>query len=98
MPTDWNSTAIFLTWDNLGGFYDHVSPPVVDNFAFGPRVTSRPTACSTASISSKTPNAGLPVSADPGLTFLRQDQAFGAPVGLAAELLSTLPPMVWSGA
>ncbi|HZY70515.1 MAG TPA: alkaline phosphatase family protein [Thermoplasmata archaeon] len=23
----WNSTAIFLTWDDYGGFYDHVAPP-----------------------------------------------------------------------
>lgn len=35
---DWNSTAVFLTWDDFGGFYDHVSPPKVDNFGFGPRV------------------------------------------------------------
>lgn len=34
----WNSTAIFLTWDDFGGFYDHVPPPKVDNFGFGPRV------------------------------------------------------------
>jgi phospholipase C len=34
----WNSTAIVLTWDDFGGFYDHVSPPVVSNTAFGPRV------------------------------------------------------------
>ncbi len=26
---DWNSTAIFLTWDDWGGFYDHVTPPTV---------------------------------------------------------------------
>ncbi len=24
---DWNSTAIFVSWDDWGGFYDHVSPP-----------------------------------------------------------------------
>ena len=35
---DWNSTAVFLTWDDFGGFYDHVPPPQVDNFGFGPRV------------------------------------------------------------
>lgn len=35
---DWTSTAIFLTWDDFGGFYDHVAPPSVDNFGFGPRV------------------------------------------------------------
>ena len=27
---DWDSTAIFLTWDDWGGFYDHVQPPRVD--------------------------------------------------------------------
>ncbi len=26
----WNSTAIFVTWDDWGGFYDHVAPPIVD--------------------------------------------------------------------
>jgi phospholipase C len=35
---DWHRTAIFLTWDDFGGFYDHVPPPAVDNFGFGPRV------------------------------------------------------------
>lgn len=34
----WNSTAVFITWDDFGGFYDHVPPPQVDNFGFGPRV------------------------------------------------------------
>jgi phospholipase C len=36
--SEWNSTVVFLTWDDFGGFYDHVPPPVVDNFGFGPRV------------------------------------------------------------
>ncbi len=35
---EWGSTVVFLTWDDFGGFYDHVAPPVVDNFGFGPRV------------------------------------------------------------
>jgi phospholipase C len=35
---DWNSTAIFLTWDDWGGFYDHVAPPVVDRNGYGLRV------------------------------------------------------------
>ena len=26
---DWNSTAILLTWDEGGGYYDHVPPPQV---------------------------------------------------------------------
>ncbi len=34
----WTSTAIFLTWDDYGGFYDHVAPPQVDGFGFGIRV------------------------------------------------------------
>jgi len=34
----WNSTAIFITWDDFGGFYDHVAPPQVDNFGYGIRV------------------------------------------------------------
>jgi phospholipase C len=35
---DWNSTAIFLTWDDWGGFYDHVAPPHVDLNGYGLRV------------------------------------------------------------
>ncbi len=35
---DWTSTAIFLTWDDWGGFYDHVAPPVVDGNGYGLRV------------------------------------------------------------
>jgi phospholipase C len=34
----WNSTAIFLTWDDYGGFYDHVTPPQIDSFGLGFRV------------------------------------------------------------
>jgi phospholipase C len=35
---DWKSTAIFLTWDDWGGFYDHVAPPRVDENGYGIRV------------------------------------------------------------
>jgi phospholipase C len=35
---DWKSTAIFLTWDDWGGFYDHVVPPGVDQNGYGLRV------------------------------------------------------------
>jgi len=35
---EWNSTAIFLTWDDWGGFYDHVAPPSVDQNGYGLRV------------------------------------------------------------
>jgi phospholipase C len=34
----WNSTAVFITWDDFGGFYDHVPPPQVDRFGLGLRV------------------------------------------------------------
>jgi phospholipase C len=34
----WKSTAIFVTWDDYGGFYDHVPPPQVDGFGLGIRV------------------------------------------------------------
>jgi phospholipase C len=35
---DWKSTAIFLSWDDWGGFYDHVAPPRVDQNGYGLRV------------------------------------------------------------
>jgi phospholipase C len=34
----WESSAIFLTWDDWGGFYDHVEPPRVDRNGYGLRV------------------------------------------------------------
>ncbi len=30
-PTLWATTAIIVTWDDFGGFYDHVAPPVGPN-------------------------------------------------------------------
>jgi phospholipase C len=35
---DWKSTAIFLSWDDWGGFYDQVVPPAVDQNGYGMRV------------------------------------------------------------
>jgi phospholipase C len=35
---DWDSTAIFLSWDDWGGFYDNVVPPAVDQNGYGLRV------------------------------------------------------------
>ncbi|MFP5268453.1 MAG: alkaline phosphatase family protein [Acidobacteriota bacterium] len=35
---DWKDSAIFLAWDDWGGFYDHVIPPVVDENGYGIRV------------------------------------------------------------
>jgi phospholipase C len=35
---DWDSTAIFVTWDEWGGYYDHEVPPVIDGTQLGIRV------------------------------------------------------------
>lgn len=34
----WKNSVIFVTWDDYGGFYDHVAPPQLDAFGLGPRV------------------------------------------------------------
>ena len=34
----WNSTAIFVTWDDWGGWYDHVAPPIDNSYELGMRV------------------------------------------------------------
>jgi phospholipase C len=38
----WEDTAIIVTWDDFGGFYDHVPPPILPmpqgDFQLGPRV------------------------------------------------------------
>jgi len=34
----WNSTAIFISWDDWGGWYDHVAPPKMDDMGPGFRV------------------------------------------------------------
>ncbi|HEY5426593.1 MAG TPA: alkaline phosphatase family protein [Candidatus Tumulicola sp.] len=34
----WNNTAIFVTWDDWGGWYDHVAPPQLDYNGLGFRV------------------------------------------------------------
>lgn len=35
---EWNSTAIFITYDEAGGYYDQVSPPTLDGVQLGVRV------------------------------------------------------------
>ena len=35
---DWDSSAIFLAWDDWGGFYDNVVPPHKDTLGYGMRV------------------------------------------------------------
>jgi phospholipase C len=34
----WSSTAIFITWDDWGGWYDHVSPTIYNSYELGMRV------------------------------------------------------------
>jgi phospholipase C len=34
----WSSTAIFISWDDWGGWYDHVPPPIVSSYKYGFRV------------------------------------------------------------
>jgi phospholipase C len=34
----WEHTAIFITWDEWGGFYDHIVPPEIDDVGLGVRV------------------------------------------------------------
>jgi phospholipase C len=35
---EWSSVAIFVSWDDWGGFYDHLAPPVADENGYGIRV------------------------------------------------------------
>jgi phospholipase C len=36
---DWSSCAIFIEWDDMGGFYDHVAPPFsIDSLGLGTRL------------------------------------------------------------
>jgi phospholipase C len=34
----WSNTAIFITWDDWGGWYDHVAPPIYNSYEYGFRV------------------------------------------------------------
>ena len=34
----WKNTAIIITWDDYGGFYDHVAPPQIDQYGLGFRM------------------------------------------------------------
>jgi len=34
---EWNSSVIFVTWDDEGGFYDHVPPPQINSYGLGLR-------------------------------------------------------------
>ncbi|HZT97137.1 MAG TPA: alkaline phosphatase family protein [Chloroflexota bacterium] len=34
----WKNTVVVVLWDDFGGFYDHVAPPVQSKYSLGPRV------------------------------------------------------------
>lgn len=34
----WDHTAILITWDDWGGWYDHVAPPIANSYEYGFRV------------------------------------------------------------
>ena len=34
----WANCAIIITWDDYGGFYDHVPPVQIDGYGFGFRL------------------------------------------------------------
>ena len=34
----WSSTAIIITWDDWGGWYDHVAPTILNSYEYGFRV------------------------------------------------------------
>jgi phospholipase C len=34
----WNTTAIIITWDDWGGWYDHVAPSIYNSYEYGFRV------------------------------------------------------------
>ncbi len=34
----WNSTAIFVTFDEGGGFYDNITPPAINHYGLGQRI------------------------------------------------------------
>jgi phospholipase C len=35
---EWNSTVVFVSWDEYGGYFDHVPPPQIDSAGLGFRV------------------------------------------------------------
>jgi phospholipase C len=41
-PKVWRKTALFITWDENGGFFDHVPPPVAPKGTPGEYVTASP--------------------------------------------------------
>ena len=78
---DWNSSAIFLAWDDWGGFYDNVAPPYVDGLGYGIRVP--------AMVISPYARSGYidhqPLSFDAYLKFIEDDFLNGARLNPASD-------------
>jgi phospholipase C len=49
-PKVWKKTALFVTWDENGGFFDHVAPPVAPRGTAGEWVTASPLPAAAAGI------------------------------------------------
>jgi phospholipase C len=71
---DWKSTAIFLAWDDWGGFYDHVAPPAVDQNGYGLRVP----AITISPYARKSFTDHQTLSSDAYLKFIEDDFLGGA--------------------
>ncbi len=71
---DWDSSAIFLTWDDWGGFYDNVVPPRVDPLGYGIRVP----ALVISPYASRSFIDHQPLSSDSYLRFIEDDFLSGA--------------------
>jgi phospholipase C len=78
---DWNSTAIFVSWDDWGGFFDHVVPPTVDALGYGIRVP--------AMVISPYARRGFidhnNLSSDSWLKFIENDFLYGARLNPATD-------------
>lgn len=59
---DWSSTALFITYDEGGGFWDHVAPPVKTDYGYGTRIPTVIVSPYTATgiFSQQTTNTSIP--------------------------------------
>ena len=78
---DWDSSAIFLAWDDWGGFYDNIVPKTVDSLGFGIRVP--------AMVISPYARRGFidhqPLSSDAYLAFIEDDFLGGSRLNPATD-------------
>ena len=79
---DWDSTAIFLAWDDWGGFYDNVVPPTVDANGYGLRVPAHGHLARTPSRATSTTRS---LSSDAYLKFIEDDFLGGSRLNPATD-------------